>query len=726
MEHRWKAIWITDPEFAGYEPQPMLNKEYDQVERMAHPEHLKNRHMLVRKQFQLQTAPKEALLCITADDYYKLYVNGHFIGQGPAQGYAFHYNYNEWNLSAYLHEGTNVIAVHVYYQGCVNRYYNSADLRQGMIAELHTEHGLVLATDGSWRYRVACEFGPADTVGYETQYLENIDQRLANVGWIEVEYDDREWLYARENHQADYILVKQSTPPLSVYRLKPQSVRTVRKGDYVIDFGQEVTGQFEMVACGDPGEQIIIRCGEELYESSQTVRYDMRCNCKYEETWTLSGNRDTLRQYEYKAFRYVEVLGLPGTIDVNSFAAMVRHYPLDEQAMTFESNNELLNQIWSICKKGVQFSAQENFVDCPSREKGQYLGDNTVIGHSHMYISGDLRLFKKAIRDFALTSTVCPGLLAVAPGHFMQEIADFSLQWPIQLLLYYEHSGDKEFLQEMLPVAEGILAYFQKYEREDGLLENVKEKWNLVDWPDNLRDGYDFALTRPVSDGCHNVINAFYYGCVKTVQAIKDLLNIKYEDRLPALKKAYQTAFFRPQSGLFADALGTDHASLHSNMLALYFEIVPEHAISSVCALIQMKRLSCGVYMSYFLLKALAKAGETELIYELITCQDERSWANMVKEGATTCFEAWGKEQKWNTSLCHGWASSPIPILIEEIIGIKPAAPGWSSIRFDPHLPDGMPEFSLTFLTMAGKVHIHYAGGHLELIAPEGVVIHRC
>ena len=40
-------------------------------------------------------------------------------------------------------------------------------------------------------------------------------------------------------------------------------------------------------------------------------------------------------------------------------------------------------------------------------------------------------------------------------------------------------------------------------------------------------------------------------------------------------------------------------------------------------------------------------------------------WCNMLAEGATTLYEAWGKEQKWNTSLCHPWAAAPILILAD-------------------------------------------------------------
>jgi hypothetical protein len=65
-----------------------------------------------------------------------------------------------------------------------------------------------------------------------------------------------------------------------------------------------------------------------------------------------------------------------------------------------------------------------------------------------------------------------------------------------------------------------------------------------------------------------------------------------------------------------------------------------------------------GVYMAYFALAALVKCGETEAAETLAV--DDGAWLNMLKEGATTTFEAWGKNQKWNTSLFHPWATAPL------------------------------------------------------------------
>ena len=45
---------------------------------------------------------------------------------------------------------------------------------------------------------------------------------------------------------------------------------------------------------------------------------------------------------------------------------------------------------------------------------------------------------------------------------------------------------------------------------------------------------------------------------------------------------------------------------------------------------------------------------------------DKGAWLNMLEEGATTTFEAWGKNQKWNTSLFHPWATAPLIVFAKD------------------------------------------------------------
>jgi len=706
----WKAKWICGAEFSGLEPRNVFHKELQESTLPPHREELKNYHMLVRKTFAMREKPTQAYLDITADDYYKLYINERFVSQGPAPGYHFAYNYNRLDVSGFLFEGENVIAVHVYYQGLINRVWNSGDYRQGMIAELHADGETVLSTDVSWKQHRAEEFTSKEMFGYGTQFVEDIDSRLKISDWKRLDYNDENWQDSIEASSDDYTFVRQETAQLSVYDLAPQMVEKLETGRYLVDFGHEITGKFSLEACGENGQTVEIMYGEELNADGDAadskVRHQMRCNCNYKDQWILSGGQDVLEQYDYKAFRYVEVVGPEEALHPESFRAIVRHYPFDETSCVFQSSNPLLNDIWEICKNGIKYGTQEVFVDCPSREKGQYLGDATVTAPSHAYLTGDLRMYKKCLKDFAASTFICPGMMICAPGSFMQEIADFSLQFPLQLLNYYKHSGDVEFLKEMLPVAEGIIEYFKKYQRADGLIENVSEKWNLVDWPDNLRDGYDFDLSVGNGKGCHNVLNAFFCGAVNTVDEIRECVGLKRGGKFEALKKAYIRAFYRTEVKLFVDAEASKHTALHSNALPLFYGLVPDEAIPSVVALIREKRLACGVYFSYFVLKGLAKSGEYDLVYDLITSTDEHSWANMLREGATTCFEAWGKEQKWNTSLCHPWASAPISVLIEDIAGIRPKTPGWGEISFEPHIPKTLTNLRIEFETVSGRVRL--------------------
>lgn len=77
---------------------------------------------------------------------------------------------------------------------------------------------------------------------------------------------------------------------------------------------------------------------------------------------------------------------------------------------------------------------------------------------------------RKTLFDFAKSAEVCPGLMAVYLGSLMQEIADFSLQYPLQVLNYYRCTGDRDTALTLLPVIKKELDYFEQYAGKDGLL----------------------------------------------------------------------------------------------------------------------------------------------------------------------------------------------------------------------------------------------------------------
>ena len=712
----WHASWILDPLFRDAQPVDLLHKEKVEPELPPHDRKLQNVHSYFRREFDLGGTVQTARLRITADDYYHLYVNGRFVGQGPAPGYVFAYPVNEYDLAPYLREGRNVLAVHVYYQGLVNRVWGSGDLRQGLIAQLDAVlkdgSNVRVATNQGWRVLTSKAYRGRRVTGYKTQFLEDVDARLIPRGWKLAGFDDTAWArpVARPVAETGYTLVMQGTPPLQVERVPPATLKRLADGHYLADFGTEVTGAVGLRVNGPAGHKIQIRHGEEM-ESPDRVRWRMRANCDYRDTWTLAGEpNERVQLFDYKGFRYVELNDIPSPLERDDVWVLRRHYPFEPERSSFRSSDPLLDRIWTLCVNGVRYGCQEVFVDCPTREKGQYLGDTYVTAVSHLYAQGDPRLTRRAILDFARSSKVCPGLLAVAPGSFMQEIADYSLQWPMLLREYYHHTGDDALVRELAPVLDGLLSYFRRYENANGLLENVEEKWNLVDWPENLRDDYDYD--RAVK-GVNTVLNAFYHGALVASAEMFDVAGeaqkaARLKQQAARHGEAFRRFLFDAETGLAVDAFGSNHSSLHANALALYFGLVPQDNVARVVQHVREKRLSCGVYMSFFVLRALFDAGQQDFAFELITSKDERSWHTMLAAGATTCMEAWGPDQKWNTSWCHPWSSSPISLVTERIMGLRPGRPGWHQVDFAPQTPRALATAEIAVTTPLGRVTVSH------------------
>ena len=80
-----------------------------------------------------------------------------------------------------------------------------------------------------------------------------------------------------------------------------------------------------------------------------------------------------------------------------------------------------------------------------------------------------------------------------------------------------ESAADGEFIRERLGSLRKILDYYKsEYAQENGLLANL-DKWCVVEWPANWRDGYDVDISEgKVCKTMHNVINAWYIGAIKS------------------------------------------------------------------------------------------------------------------------------------------------------------------------------------------------------------------
>ena len=666
-----RGKFICHKDFSFLKPLNVFHKELWKEEKnknshLQTEEKYRNRHILFRKKFTLGEL-KTAIIDITADDYFKLYVNGKFVMQGPPPAYPNNYFYMRKDIARYLIPGENVIAVHTYYQGLINRVWVSGDRRESFWCELSVDNEVAVVSDESWKCADHTAYSACGVFGYDTAFAERYDSRAAEIGFEKTDYDDGAWENACVYANADYRLIKSPIEPLSVYTADAVAIEK-RGYAYFIDFGREYVGYLRIKAKGKRGDEVILHYGEEL-NADGSVRCDMRCNCKYEEKWILSGKNDVTDQFDYKAFRYAEIIAPSGT-EIAEVKALVRHYPFEKKAV-YETTNADLQKVLKLCEDTIHYGTQEVFVDCPTREKGQYLGDAFVSGRAQAILTGDAALLKKAIFDFCNSAFICKGLMAVSCSSFMQEIADYSLLIAPLVLWTYRFEKDAAFLSETYPYVKGVFEYFEAYENADGLLESVTEKWNLVDWPENLRDGYDFPLTKPIGAGVHNVINAFWIGFIKAYDTISGILGKPNSGKAERAEQSYIETFFNSATNLFCDSAAKTHSAVHSNVLPLYFGIKKDDKrfAESAVKLIEKKRLiSMGVYIAYFALAALMKNGEKEKAIDLAT--DRNAWLNMIAEGGTSTFEAWGKEQKWNTSLFHPWAVAPIVVFESEFTNV--------------------------------------------------------
>ncbi len=657
------AKFICHPDFANLIPYDMFHKEHKPKCIPPHPESLKNRHTLFRKKITLST-PKCAILKITADDRYRLFINGKFVTEGPSPSYPNAYYYNELDVSNYLVDGENTLTIHTYYQGLINRAWISGDLRSMLWLSLEVDGHTAAVSDESFACTTHSGFSERGIIAKGTAFIECYDSRCPEDKFFECDFDHEAWMPAAVFKHADYTLIKQPTRQLVFEPLVPKSIQPADSG-MIIDFGRETAGYLSIRAKGNSGDALILRYGEELNED-KTVRFEMRSNCRYEEKWILSGNDDTLYQFDYRGYRYLQIIK-PDNVEISHVSMIARHYPYSEK-FVYNTKNEQIKSILRLCADTIRYGTQEVFIDCPTREKGQYLGDLSVSGRAQTILTGDTAMIKKAILDFCHSSFICPGLMSVSTASKMQEIADYSLQLPALAVWVYSFDEDIEFLREIEPYVTSLYEYMKAYETEDCLIADFCDKWNLVDWPDNLRDGYSFELTNPPSKGMHNVINAFWCGFLQAVDELYTILNIPKTKKTQKAKDAFKKTFYSEKSGLFCDTPELDHSAVHSNVLPLLFDIGTDdrHMCDRIAEFIKEKRLtSMGVYMSYFALAALMCHGYRDIAEQLVL--DEGCWQNMIAEGATTTFEAWGKQQKRNCSLFHPWATAPLIVFAEGI-----------------------------------------------------------
>ena len=652
-EHTFIGKWISSGRFAELEKRNVFHRQLAPAVPPESPE-LQNRHVLFRKKFTLTAEEiSSAKIYISADDYYKLYVNGKFVGQGPAAGYDFHYFYNVMDLSKFVQPGENTIAVHTYYQGLLNRVWVSGDHQHGLILDLEANGKVIVASDETFLQHEHTAYSSCGVVGYDTQFMERYDAAAPEVGFEQPSFDDSGWQKAQLRRHADYRLFRQPSAQLVFEEIRPATLKH-EKNRIALDFGGVYVGAMKFSAHGPKGSEVTMHFGQELLEDGQ-VRYDMRCNCVYEEFFRLSGGqKDILNPFDFKSFRYAEIILSEGVaVDEDSIVLTARHYPFQLQAQC-KFHDEVSMAVWKLCVDTLRYGFQEVNQDCMDREKGYYLGDGCYTLLTYCMLTGHYVLIEKFFDDFLATKFINRGLMTCAACSMMQEIAEYPLMMYPLLYAYCKLTGNLDYVRKRYDDFADILDFYrEQYTDTDGLI-NRSDKWCVVEWPPNFQDGYDAEIEEgKVSHSKHVALNAYYLGAIKYFNAVAQLLGRAPYAELAPLEASFVKAFWDPEHKQFRDSDVSKHISFVGNAYPYYFGLFPEEAgKTEFLRRIREARLSkTSLFVVFPLLAALSRDGEDALVHDLLT--DPNAWLHMLSEGATRTFEGWGKEMKWNTSLFH-------------------------------------------------------------------------
>ncbi len=651
-EHIFKGQWISDSVLATVAPRNVFHRQLQPID-LPQDEN-SNSHVLFRRKLTLSKRPTRAVVYVSADDYYKLYIGGRFVAQGPAPAYHFRYNYNEIDVTDYLVEGENTVAVHTYYQGLINRVWQSGDGRHGLILDLVADGETVLSSDERFLTHRHTAYTAMGVVGIQTQYMERYDSRAAEVGFERPDFDDSAWERAVLHRHADHTLLPQRSPMLVYEEVEPATVE--KRGNVLfVDFGAMYVGTVSAVAHGKCGEAVAVRSGQELHEDG-SVRFKARClnNTAYAEEWILSGGRDVLDQFDFKALRYVEFECADGT-EISGIRLLVRHAPftLKRSLHPDYAKDGQIRRIWELCVRSQRYGVQETIQDCMDREKGFYLGDGCYSVFANYVLTGDDSMLRKMIDDAFASSFITEGLVTCIDCSFMQEIAEYPLMMPDLMLWHYRLGGDIDYLRDNYEKMCAVLDFYRDSYEKGGLLRDL-DRWCVVEWPMNYRDGYAVDITEgKVCREAHVAINAYYYHAICSLNEVARVLSLPPYRDADVLRTSILDTFYDAERHLFVDGEEHGHVSLVGNVFPYAFELSPDKQFEDTFKqmLADKGEDQTFFFTSLALLCKYTRDGDTEGVRRLLL--HDGTWSRMLREDATATFEGWGKDCKWNTSLFH-------------------------------------------------------------------------
>lgn len=398
---------------------------------------------------------------------------------------------------------------------------------------------------------------------------------------------------------------------------------------------------------------------------------------------------------EVTPFRYAEIEASEH-FDPASVQMAAVHYPFNDNAADFACSIPALNEVWELCKHTIKATTFCGVYVDGDRERIPYEGDAYINQLGHYCLDAEYA-FARHSHEYLLNYPTWP--------------TDWQLYSVLMAWEDFCYTGEKASIRQYTDLLKRktLIAL----SRSDGLIstespavdrkfEESLNLWNpryifehglrdLVDWPPGSftqggtgeRDNHDM---RPVN----TVVNTLHAAACRAMSSMCAAIGEKtgmsvFTHQEMQVRQAINEKLWDANRGVYIDGEGSDHASLHSNMFMLAFNLVPKDRLASVTQFVLSRGMACSVYGAQFLLEALFRAGQGDAAIELMTAEHDRGWRHMIKSGSTMTWEAWDWKYKNNLDWNHAWGTAPANIIPRWLMGIRPKN-GFRQVMIQPCL----------------------------------------
>lgn len=634
------------------------------------------------------------------------YVNGKFVGEGPARNNGNTYYYNNYDITNNLRKGKNVI-------GALN--YSLLD--SGFLAQMtvYYKDGTkkIMTNSGvknsGWQvYDGTKAFGDNGKDNLGTFYFkaapQNINQKYFPNNWTNPKNTSNKGWKTPTSH-GNYLVSSdqqlESYPVDNVQRkvIRPQSIKKLANGHYLIDMGKEIVGSFGLSNLNVKSDRTAeIRYGEEL--DGNSVKWRMRTTNNYGEFWSFLKGKQTVENTDLLTYRYVEISNLPADLKTNNVEGLALQQEFNDEASDFKSSDSAMNKEYELSKYSIKATNQDLMVDSQSRERGVYEGDTLINSLSSYSVDNNYALSAFST-EWGISNPTWPA-----------EYGFFSVMNAWNEYLY---TGDKTLLLKEYDALKASRNDLFTHDIDaNGLVrdENTSSSTMnavLVDWPQSERDDYTFGKY-------DTVLNALAYGAYRDMSKIADAVGnqsdkaafTKYADNVKSgmIKNLYDS-----KKGQFKDSKATDHASEHAQAFPLAMGVydTPEMA-KNLTQKIDARGdgFHTSIYGAYFVLQGLYNGNDSQQATKLLNSTDIRSWLHVIDNlHSTITPEAWDPSLKPNMTFSHPWGSAPATQLIQGMFGLKPTAPGYKT--FDVKVqPGNVNSAAIKVPTASGTIEVSY------------------